>query len=181
MLPHNHEVSSEVRKKILLRSLCSLIRFWREIKKFKSCRVWSCFLRNFIVAKKSKNVEIVFSIPKAKSESISIKIRQPLFWTDPYLPDLAWGAKKKGWKVQILLAIIDLLIYILKVLCSYLQHLLLFRSPVFKKQEFRSQQPICHCTAGLKNRIPMRKSSYLSWLLHNITRNMGFVIFFSIK
>ena len=38
--------------------------------------------------KKSKNVEIVFSIPKAKSESISIKIRQPLFWTDPYLPDL---------------------------------------------------------------------------------------------
>ena len=61
----------------------------------------------------------------------------------------AWGAKKKGWKVQILLAIIDLLIYILKVLCSYLQHLLLFRSPVvllFKKQEFRSQQPICHCT-----------------------------------
>ena len=68
--------------------MCSLIRFWQEIQKFKSCRVWSCFLRNFIVAKKSKNVEIVFSIPKAKSESISIKIRQPLFWTDPYLPDL---------------------------------------------------------------------------------------------
>ena len=56
--------------------------------KFKSCRFWSCFLRNFIVAKKSKNVEIVFSIPRAKSGSISIKIRQPLFWTDPYLPDL---------------------------------------------------------------------------------------------
>ena len=45
----------------------------------------------------------------------------------------AWGAKKKGWKVQILLAIIDLLIYILKVLCSYLQHLLLFRSPVVQE------------------------------------------------
>ena len=68
--------------------MCSWIRFWREIQKFKSCRIWSCFLRNFIVAKKSKNVEIVFSIPKAKSGSISIKIRQPLFWTDPYLPDL---------------------------------------------------------------------------------------------
>ena len=74
--------------------MCSLIRFWREIQKFKSCRVWSCFLRNFIVAKKSKNVEIVFSIPKAKSGSISIKIRQPLFWTDPYLPDLAFGMLK---------------------------------------------------------------------------------------
>ena len=35
-----------------------------------------------------KNVEIVFRIPKAKSGSITIKIRQPLFWTDPYLPDL---------------------------------------------------------------------------------------------
>ena len=68
--------------------MCSLIRFWREIQKFKSCRVWSCFLRNFIVAKKSKNVEIVFSIPKAMSGSMSIKIWQPLFWTDPYLPDL---------------------------------------------------------------------------------------------
>ena len=40
------------------------------------------------MAKKYKNVEIVFSIPKAKSGSISIKIRQPSLWTDPYLPDL---------------------------------------------------------------------------------------------
>ena len=70
--------------------LCSLNRFWQEIQKFKSCKVWSCFLRNFIVAKMSKNAEIVFSIPTAKSESISIKIRQPLFWTDPYLPDLVF-------------------------------------------------------------------------------------------
>ena len=50
----------------------------------------------------SKNVEIFFShrelknsfsslcfsIPKAKSVSISVKIRQPFLWTDPYLPGL---------------------------------------------------------------------------------------------
>ena len=36
----------------------------------------------------SKNVEIVFSIPKAKSGSIAIKIRQPFLWTDPYLRGL---------------------------------------------------------------------------------------------
>ena len=76
--------------------MCSWIRFWREIQKFKSCRTWSCFLRNFLVAKKSKIVEIVFSIPKAKSGSISIKIRQPLFWTDPYLPDLT--STPKFWR-----------------------------------------------------------------------------------
>ena len=91
----------------------------------------------------------------------------------------AWGAKKKGWKVQILLAIIDLLIYILKVLCSYLQHLLLFRSPVvllFKKQEFRSQQPICHCNTGLKNRICQNLHICLDF--YNITRSM--VLWFEI-
>ena len=31
-----------------------------------------------------------FSIPKAKSGSISIKIRQPLFWANPYLPHLKY-------------------------------------------------------------------------------------------
>ena len=45
------------------------------------------FFEKFYTAKKS-NVEIVFNIPKAKSGSISIKIRQPFLWTDPYLPDL---------------------------------------------------------------------------------------------
>ena len=45
----------------------------------------------FYKAKKYKDVEIVFSIPKAKSGSISIKIRQPSLWTDPYLPDLSYN------------------------------------------------------------------------------------------
>ena len=33
----------------------------------------------------SKNVKIDFSITKAKSGSIVLKITQPFFWTDPYL------------------------------------------------------------------------------------------------
>ena len=48
------------------------------------------FFGKFYVTKKSKNVEIVFSIPKAKSGSIAIKIRQPFLWTDPHLPGLIW-------------------------------------------------------------------------------------------
>ena len=82
-LPLHHKVRNEDRKK---RSLWSLIRLWPKIHKFKSCRIWGCFLNKFYKAKKSKNVEIVFSIPK--SGSISIKIRQPFFWMDPYLPHL---------------------------------------------------------------------------------------------
>ena len=46
------------------------------------------YFEKFYIAEKSKDVEIVLSIPKAKSGSISIKIRQPSLWTDPYLPDL---------------------------------------------------------------------------------------------
>ena len=57
------------------------------------CRFWSYFLRYFIYQKMSKNVEIVFSIPKAKSGSISVKIRQPFLWTDPCLPGLLLTAE----------------------------------------------------------------------------------------
>ena len=46
------------------------------------------FFGKFYVTKKSKNVEIVFGISKAKSGSIAIKIRQPFLWTDPYLRGL---------------------------------------------------------------------------------------------
>ena len=43
------------------------------------------FFGKFYVTKKSKNVEIVLGISKAKSGSIAIKIRQPFLWTDSYL------------------------------------------------------------------------------------------------
>jgi hypothetical protein len=46
------------------------------------------YFEKIYIAEKSKDVEIVFSIPKAKSGTISIKIKQPSLWTDPYLPDL---------------------------------------------------------------------------------------------
>ena len=45
------------------------------------------YFEKIYIAEKSKDV-VVFSIPKAKSGSISIKIKQPSLWTDPYLPDL---------------------------------------------------------------------------------------------
>ena len=37
-----------------------------------------------------KQLKQVSKIPKAKSGIISIKIRQPFFWADPYLPHLVW-------------------------------------------------------------------------------------------
>ena len=38
--------------------------------------------------KSTKSCHNLFRIPKAKSGSIPIKIRQPFLWTDPYLPDI---------------------------------------------------------------------------------------------
>ena len=43
------------------------------------------FFGKFYVTQKSKNVEIVLGISKAKSGSIAVKIRQPFLWMDPYL------------------------------------------------------------------------------------------------
>ena len=56
----------------------------------------------------SKNVAIVFSIPKAKSGSIFIKIRPPFFWTDPYLPGLV---PMKHRNPMMLLAILKIRIF----------------------------------------------------------------------
>ena len=52
------------------------------------------FFGKCYVTKKSKNDEIVFGIPKAKSGSIAIKIRQPFIWMDPYLPGLIQKDKR---------------------------------------------------------------------------------------
>jgi hypothetical protein len=89
-LPLHHEVSSEDRKKtskVLVQSN-QVMAGDSKIQKLK------LFFEKFYVTKKSKNVEIVFIILKAKSGSIAIKIRQPFIWTDPYLPGLFQGRRK---------------------------------------------------------------------------------------
>jgi hypothetical protein len=91
-LPLHHEVSSEDRKKtskVIVQSN-QVMSEDSKIQKLYSLKLF--FEKFYVKTKKSKNVEIVFSILKAKSGSIAIKIRQPFIWTDPYLPGLAWYA-----------------------------------------------------------------------------------------
>ena len=54
----------------------------QNLEKFNSLKQSQCDLKS------TKSCHNLFSIPKAKSGSIPIKIRQPFIWTDPYLSDL---------------------------------------------------------------------------------------------